>query len=149
MLIFKFFCGNKCKGQRLSVLLCVNATQSCIIRSSRYTIWHIFHAVRQGVFQSNGLAGISVSIAFQFQLILELHRFQIRSALAANVSLIITAVQLFGCCKGGDVDRALDRVLSVPLIRNAVAVIPAVLGSLPDSNIVVKSLFVCCILGFQ
>ena len=149
ILTFKFFCGNKCKGQRLSVLLCVNATQSCIIRSSRYTIWHIFHAVRQGVFQSNGLAGISVSLAFQFQLILELHRFQIRSALAANVSLIITAVQLFGCCKGGDVDRALDRVLSVPLIRNAVAVIPAVLGSLPDSNIVVKSLFVCCILGFQ
>ena len=37
-LIFKFFCGNKCKGQRLSNLSCLNATQSCMICSSLYTI---------------------------------------------------------------------------------------------------------------
>ena len=38
ILIFKFFCGNKCKGQRLSNLSCLNAAQSCIICSSLYTI---------------------------------------------------------------------------------------------------------------
>ena len=37
-LICKFFCGNKCKGQRLSNLSCLNATQSCMICSSLYTI---------------------------------------------------------------------------------------------------------------
>ena len=37
-LICKFFCGNKCKGQRLSNSSCLNATQSCIICSSLYTI---------------------------------------------------------------------------------------------------------------
>ena len=151
ILIFKFFCGNKCKGQRLSVLLYVNATQSCIICSSRYTIWHIFHAVRQGVFQSNGLAGIGVSLAFQFQLILEYHGFQFGSTLAANVSFGIAAVQLLGCCKGGVINWALDHVLSIPfsVIRNMIVIVPTVFNCLSDSNIVVKSLFTCCILGFQ
>ena len=46
-LICKFFCGNKCKGQRLSNLSCLNAT------SSLYTIWHIFHAVRQRIFYND------------------------------------------------------------------------------------------------
>ena len=147
--MFKFSSGNKCKSQRLSVLLCVNVTERFKICNSPYTTWHIFHAVRQGVFYNNLFSVVGVSLAFQLQPILKWHGFQFGSTLAANVSFGIAAVQLFGCCKGGDVDRALDRVLSVPLIRNAVAVIPAVLGSLPDSNIVVKSLFVCCILGFQ
>ena len=52
-LICKFFCGNKCKGQRLSNLSCLNATQSCKICSSLYTIWHIFHAVRQRIFYND------------------------------------------------------------------------------------------------
>ena len=51
--IFKLFCGNKCKGQRLSNLSCLNAAQSCIICSSLYTIWHIFHAVRQRIFYND------------------------------------------------------------------------------------------------
>ena len=51
--IFKFFCGNKCKGQRLSNLSCLNSTKSCIICSSLYTIWHIFHAVRQRIFYND------------------------------------------------------------------------------------------------
>ena len=52
-LIFKFFCGNKCKGQRLSVLLCVNVTERCKICNSPYTTWHIFHAVRQRIFYND------------------------------------------------------------------------------------------------
>ena len=52
-LICKFFCGNKCKGQRLSNLSCLNATQICKICSSLYTIWHIFHAVRQRIFYND------------------------------------------------------------------------------------------------
>ena len=59
-LIFKFFCGNKCKGQRLSNLSCLNATQSCIICSSLYTIWHIFHAVRQRIFYNDRFPSIVI-----------------------------------------------------------------------------------------
>ena len=57
-LICKFFCGNKCKGQRLSNLSCLNATQSCIICS--YTIWHIFHAVRQRIFYNDRFPSIVI-----------------------------------------------------------------------------------------
>ena len=59
-LICKFFCGNKCKGQRLSNLSCLNATQSCIICSSLYTIWHIFHAVRQRIFYNDRFPSIVI-----------------------------------------------------------------------------------------
>ena len=58
--IFKLFCGNKCKGQRLSNLSCLNATQSCIICSSLYTIWHIFHAVRQRIFYNDRFPSIVI-----------------------------------------------------------------------------------------
>ena len=53
-LICKFFCGNKCKGQRLSNLSCLNAT------SSLYTIWHIFHAVRQRIFYNDRFPSIVI-----------------------------------------------------------------------------------------
>ena len=59
-LICKFFCGNKCKGQRLSNLSCLNATQSCKICSSLYTIWHIFHAVRQRIFYNDRFPSIVI-----------------------------------------------------------------------------------------
>ena len=59
-LICKFFCGNKCKGQRLSNSSCLNATQSCIICSSLYTIWHIFHAVRQRIFYNDRFPSIVI-----------------------------------------------------------------------------------------
>ena len=59
-LICKFFCGNKCKGQRLSNLSCLNATERCIICSSLYTIWHILHAVRQGVFYNDRFPSIVI-----------------------------------------------------------------------------------------
>ena len=51
--MFKFSSGNKCKSQRLSVLLCVNVTERFKICNSPYTTWHIFHAVRQGVFYND------------------------------------------------------------------------------------------------
>ena len=60
ILIFKFFCGNKCKGQRLSNLSCLNAAQSCRICSSLYTIWHIFHAVRQRIFYNDRFPSIVI-----------------------------------------------------------------------------------------
>ena len=60
ILIFKFFCGNKCKGQRLSNLSRLNATQSYIICSSLYTIWHIFHAVRQRIFYNDRFPSIVI-----------------------------------------------------------------------------------------
>ena len=60
ILICKFFCGNKCKGQRLSNLSCLNAAQSCRICSSLYTIWHIFHAVRQRIFYNDRFPSIVI-----------------------------------------------------------------------------------------
>ena len=151
MQIFKFFSGNKCKSQRLSVLLCVNVTERCISCNSPYTTWHIFHAVRQGVFYNNLFSVVGVSLAFQLQPILKWHGFQFGSTLAANVSFGIAAGQLLGCYKGRAINRALDHVLSIPfsVIRNMIVIVPTIFNCLSDGNIIVKSLFICCILGFQ